>query len=89
MHIDDDDDGNSVIEVRKSFSVPDILRKAFTDAFGDDDDDGLLDHKLFGIAVCAVLLESGFVDIDPALKLSKNNNVNVQGRFYYALPNIK
>ena len=55
MHIDDDD-GNSVIEVRKSFSVPDILRKVFTDAFGDDDDDGLLDNKLFGIAVCAVQL---------------------------------
>ena len=29
----------------------------------------------------AVFLESGFVDIDPALKLSKNNNINVQGTF--------
>ncbi|PWA77162.1 F-box domain, cyclin-like protein [Artemisia annua] len=71
----------TTLKVRKSFSVPYILRKAFTDALGDDDNDGLLDHKLFGIAVCAVLLESGFVDIDPALKLPKNNNVNVRGTF--------
>ncbi|GJZ76339.1 hypothetical protein Tco_0641011 [Tanacetum coccineum] len=61
--------------------VPAILRKEFTDALGDDDDDDLLDHKLLEVAVHVFLLKFGFVDIDPALILSNNNNVNVQGTF--------
>ncbi|GJU58063.1 F-box protein SKIP22-like protein [Tanacetum coccineum] len=81
------DDGNLVNEVGKSFSVPSFLRKAFTDALRDNDD-GLLDHKLFGIVVRAVLFESGFVEIDPELVLFKYDNFNAQGIFYYSLPNI-
>ncbi|PWA47403.1 F-box domain, cyclin-like protein [Artemisia annua] len=81
------DDGNSSSEVGKSFSVPSFLRKAFADALRNDDG-GLLDHKLFRIAVCAVLLESGFVEIDPKLKIFKCDNFNAQWNYYYGLPNI-
>lgn len=85
-----DDDTNSVIEAGKSFSVPGFLRKVFTEELGDDDG---LNHKLLGIAVRAVLLESGFVEIDPASKLLKGPNFDVPGSwylasFYYTLPDI-
>lgn len=53
-----------------------------------NDDGGLLDYKLFVIAVCAVLLESGFVEIDPKLKIFKCDNFNAQWNYYYSLPNI-
>ncbi|KAI3715957.1 hypothetical protein L6452_22952 [Arctium lappa] len=84
------DDTNSVIEAGKSFSVPGFLRKVFTEELGDDDG---LNHKLLGIAVRAVLLESGFVEIDPASKSLKGRNFDVPGSwylasFYYTLPDI-
>ncbi|KAK1417564.1 hypothetical protein QVD17_26693 [Tagetes erecta] len=87
----DDDDGNYVSEVEKSFSVPGFLRKVFTKELGDDD--AGLNHKLLGIAVRAVLLESGFVEIDPVSKSLKGNNFNFQGNwylasFYYTIPDI-
>ncbi|KAK9071092.1 hypothetical protein SSX86_009660 [Deinandra increscens subsp. villosa] len=88
MEIDDDE--SYVSEVEKSFSVPGFLRKVFTEELGDD---AGLNHKLFGIAVRAVLLESGFVEIDPVSKSLKGNSYIVQGNwylasFYYTLPNI-
>ncbi|KAI3777501.1 hypothetical protein L1987_47301 [Smallanthus sonchifolius] len=90
---DDDDDDESTVnsEVWKSFSVPGFLRKVFTEEIGDTDG---LNRKLLGVAVHAVLLESGFVEIDPASKLLKNNNnFNVKDNWYlasfhYTLPNI-
>ncbi|XP_019170271.1 PREDICTED: F-box protein SKIP22-like isoform X3 [Ipomoea nil] len=51
--------------VGKSFSVPGFLRKVFTKELSDSD--GGRDHKLLLIAVHAVLLESGFVRLDPIL----------------------
>lgn len=88
MEIEEDE--SSVSEVGKSFSVPSFLRKVFTEELGDD---GGLNHKLLVIAVHAVLLESGFVEIDPVSKLIKSSNFDVQGNWYlasfhYALPNI-
>lgn len=88
MEIDDDE--TSVTDAGKSFSVPGFLRKVFTDELGDDEG---FSHKLLGIAIRAVLLESGFVEIDPATRLLKHNNFDIQGNwylasFYYTLPNI-
>lgn len=86
-----DDDGSFVTEAGKSFSVPNFLRKVFTEELGDDDG---LNHKLLGIAVRAVLLESGFVEIDPISRLLKsNNNFDVPGNwhfasFHYTLPSL-
>ncbi|KAL8234662.1 hypothetical protein R6Q59_020762 [Mikania micrantha] len=94
MEIDDDydDDVNNVSnEVGKSFSVPGFLRKVFTEELGND---AGLNHKLLGIAVRAVLLESGFVEIDPISNSLKGNNFIFQGNwwylasFYYTIPDI-
>ncbi|KAA8545743.1 hypothetical protein F0562_020806 [Nyssa sinensis] len=60
------DDGGSVVEVGKSFSVPCFLRKVFAKEVGDSDG---RDHKLLVIAVHAVLIESGFVGFDAVSKM--------------------
>ncbi|XP_071707092.1 F-box protein SKIP22-like [Rutidosis leptorrhynchoides] len=78
-----DDDVPSVNEVDKSFSVPSFLRKVFTEELGDDDG---LNHKLLVIAVRAVLLESGFVEVGPASNDLQGNLYLAS--FYYTLPNI-
>ncbi|KAI3774647.1 hypothetical protein L1987_49206 [Smallanthus sonchifolius] len=84
------DDENYVNDLGKSFSVPGFLMKVFTEKLGDDD--AGLNHNLLGIAVRAVLLESGFVEIDPISKSSNGNKSNFQGNwylasFYYTIPN--
>ncbi|XP_023738999.1 F-box protein SKIP22 [Lactuca sativa] len=86
-----DDDGNSVSEPGKSFSVPGFLRKVFTEELGDDNG---LNHKLLAIAVRAVLLESGFLEIDPVSKtLKSSNNFDIQRNwhltsFHFTLPDL-
>lgn len=79
----EDDESVVISEVGKSFSVPGFLRKVFTKELGDTDN---LNHKLLRVAVHAVLLESGFVEIDPASKSLKNNNDNfsVKDNWYLA-----
>ncbi|KAI3525493.1 hypothetical protein L1887_04331 [Cichorium endivia] len=84
-----ENDAKSVSEAGKSFSVPVFLRKVFTKELGDD---GGLNHKLLAIAVRAVLLESGFLEIDPVSNSLKGNNndnsFDVLASFYYTLPAI-
>ncbi|KAI3824228.1 hypothetical protein L1987_05678 [Smallanthus sonchifolius] len=43
-----------------------------------------LNHNLLGIAVRAVLLESGFVEIDPISKSLNSDKFNFQGNWYLA-----
>ncbi|KAK2968919.1 hypothetical protein RJ640_018611 [Escallonia rubra] len=56
------DDDWSELAIGKAFSVPGFLRKVFTEELGDD---GGRHHKLLVTAVHAVLLESGFIRVDP------------------------
>lgn len=86
-----DDAGDSISEPGKSFSVPGFLRKVFTEELGNDSG---LNHKLLAIAVRAVLLESGFLEIDPVSKtLRGNNTFNIQQNWYltsfhFTLPDL-
>ncbi|KAL9998138.1 putative F-box domain-containing protein [Helianthus debilis subsp. tardiflorus] len=87
----EDCESSVVNEVGKSFSVPGFLRKVFTEELRDSDG---LNRKLLRVAVHAVLLESGFVEIDPASNMLKDgNNFGVKDNWYlasvhYTLPEI-
>ncbi|KAJ0639554.1 putative F-box domain-containing protein [Helianthus annuus] len=87
----EDGESSAINEVGKSFSVPGFLRKVFTEELRDSDG---LNRKLLRVAVHAVLLESGFVEIDPASNMLKDgNNFGVKDNWYlasvhYTLPEI-
>ncbi|XP_019170270.1 PREDICTED: F-box protein SKIP22-like isoform X2 [Ipomoea nil] len=78
------------VGVGKSFSVPGFLRKVFTEELSDSD--GGRDLKLLLIAVHAVLLESGFVRLDPILHKKVPNQWNLTepqvSILSYSLPEI-
>ncbi|KAJ0643527.1 putative F-box domain-containing protein [Helianthus annuus] len=87
----EDGESSAINEVGKSFSVPGFLRKVFTEELRDSDG---LNRKLLRVAVHAVLLESGFVEIDPVSNMLKDgNNFGVKDNWYlasvhYTLPEI-
>ncbi|EPS73205.1 hypothetical protein M569_01560, partial [Genlisea aurea] len=74
MEIVGDSESLSAAIIDRSFSVPGFLRKVLTEEMNNDDGRG---HKLLVIAVHAVMLESGFVELD------KNSNALLTGFHHF------